>query len=326
MMGAIISATVLLPVLLGVVTVEGGARCPSPELVEQRLSQLLGRDSPDHVASVEISGSWLRLALRTAEGRLLAHKSLPKEGSCEGLGDVAAVVIAAWEMQLREGTLTLPEDAGSAVPPQPDASAPPALVVPDAPIAEVPLQPAALPSEPVPAPVSRPPIEPRVDLAGSFGYSDARASGVLLRGVLGRSRLGAVALLQLEQAREAPLGAGRIRWNRPLLGAGGRYVALSGSPRVELDAGVAAAWLLLRGTGFQTNSSTSTVEPAAFGAVTVSTELGPVRPFLGVLGVAWLADQRARVTLTPSDEVLTRPLPRGAATVYAGVAWPGRAR
>src|SRR5438046_635289 len=130
----------LLLALAGVlVDVEGSSTCPTPAEVAERLRSLLPAGAGterDRATLVQEKGE-LRVALRSSAGRAVGELRLDVTASCSDLAGAAAVMIAAWEAELRPGEQ--PSLPPSPTPPPPPPAAPP------------PPPPPAIPAPPPPA-------------------------------------------------------------------------------------------------------------------------------------------------------------------------------
>jgi len=80
--------------------------CPDAAAVAKRLSGLLGSGgepgAPD-VVVLSVAGPDLHLRLSRGDGTLVAERLIPRSNRCAELADAAAVLIAAWEADLRPG-------------------------------------------------------------------------------------------------------------------------------------------------------------------------------------------------------------------------------
>src|SRR5262249_54534493 len=138
-------AALLLMFAAGVVKVDGSASCPSPAQVATRLRALLAdvpaAGAPDQ-ARIDAMRGQLRIELRSAAGILIGARRVDVVGSCADLAGVAAVVIAAWETELRSARLPLPRLPA----PRAERAPPPAV----SPSARAPLETARTPRSPAP--------------------------------------------------------------------------------------------------------------------------------------------------------------------------------
>ena len=110
--------------------------CPSAEDVSARVAGLLvkgglgggagGDDgAPPDVVDLSLAGAALRVRLTRADGTLVAQRDLPRSaprrgatpgGDCAELAEAAAVLVAAWEADLRSGPAPVAPDAPVVMP------------------------------------------------------------------------------------------------------------------------------------------------------------------------------------------------------------------
>jgi hypothetical protein len=109
---------------------EGTGGCPSAQDVSARLAGLLGAGedgAPPETLDLDSQSAGLRLRLWRADGTLVAERTIARAPSCAEMAESAAVLVAAWEANLRPGTAQIavhPTMTGP-VPVPPDAQAAP---------------------------------------------------------------------------------------------------------------------------------------------------------------------------------------------------------
>jgi hypothetical protein len=117
------------PVIRG----EGTGGCPSAEDVSARLAGLLRATEDAGSPEVLEMGSQpggLQLRLWRADGTLVADRTIARAPTCAEMAESAAVLVAAWEADLRPGTTRLTPPAAAALPvPPPEDPLPPSGAV-----------------------------------------------------------------------------------------------------------------------------------------------------------------------------------------------------
>lgn len=223
LLGAILSAA--LPV-----HVEAGA-CPSGAEVERRLEQMLSSSSgavgDADVARVVRSGEGMRIELASADGAVIAQRTLPYAGTCAELADMVAVIVASWESDVH-----------------------PAFTRPNADLVPV----------SVPGGVERPePAGASLDLSAGVGTS--LADSVSMGGALvvawfphGVGLGGRVSGLA-ETTHSVYLGTRQARWRRWFAGAEVDWRFPGATTSLDLHGGVALAILQASGVDFDQNQS-----------------------------------------------------------------------
>ena len=269
--------------------VSGSSDCPRPAEVAARLEGLLPGPPPAeselHLAVVERRGAALHLELRDAKGAILAQRDVVDRSACPDLAGVAAVMIAAWEAELR-GT-------------SPDL--PPAPVLPK---------------------VSRP-WSWDVGGAGFAAFSGAWAwapGGLAIASVGTPGGFFAVELVAGGSgARPVFVGRGRAQWFHAGAGLGARVRLARESLGVDLHAQAFYALLSVQGAGFMENFGSLDFDPGALVGARLWYRLGSFRPWVGVGGFAWFRPQQVRVQQSPGGVEESAPLPRFELLLSAGV-------
>src|SRR5205823_4258505 len=100
-----------------------GIECPAPDAVEQKLQALRGPGvvAPRYTLEVGRSGEAVLLTARDEAGALRVQRELPASAPCSELEDAAAVVLLAWEAELKPAEVPVP--LVEAPPPLPDPGA-----------------------------------------------------------------------------------------------------------------------------------------------------------------------------------------------------------
>ena len=135
------TVTGLAAVLLGlesVVSLQVSGPCPGSEDIARELAGVIGEvrpaEQPD-LATVDSTSGTVRLELHRADGTLVGEKQFDPAANCAELAQAVAVVIAAWELQLRDTNTQPPttDDSHEAVPKPVPQPAPPPRLLPAAP-------------------------------------------------------------------------------------------------------------------------------------------------------------------------------------------------
>jgi hypothetical protein len=98
------------------VTVTGKTDCPTAAEVTARLGDLLSRRADGggaDIAELRADDVAIRLTLRTAQGKAMGQRTLPRTFSCAELADAIGVVLKTWETDIHP-ELELELDAGDA--------------------------------------------------------------------------------------------------------------------------------------------------------------------------------------------------------------------
>jgi hypothetical protein len=258
-------ASIILPTLLGMLSVRGGASCPSAAAVTARLRELQAVTlTGAHGVQLQEDADGVRISLEGADGVQLGERYLSRGGSCETMAGAVAVIVSAWEGELAPGEVPAPSGL------------------------ELGQDAAATISGGVGYELG----------ASAFGsYSDGFAPGVLVVGSIGprQGRLAAWLTLGGVDGRELALGSGTARWQRLWLSAGARLRLLDSSVVLEAHAEAVGALLLLHGTGFPTVFSEVDFDPGASAGLRLGASLRDWMPWLGLTGIGWLRSQSVRV-------------------------------
>ncbi len=249
--------SVALQASLLAVSVDGTARCPTPEEVKAPLAALLPPGGEAHRLS--LSGApdndrRLSLALHDDGGRLLASRELDSGAPCPDRALAVAAIVAAWEFSLRDGRTALTPTAQQTVP---ATAAPKAWGVA--------VQAGAYAA---------------VDLGGG-----AAGASVSVRPGAGAWLLSAGAFGSA--LRQVGLSPGVARVSRGLgeLGAGGGFQVKAVS--LEVGCQVLAGAVMVEGAGYSENSHAVAPEVGAALSLRAGFGVGRLQPWVGFKGVAW---------------------------------------
>lgn len=312
-------------VLVGLgLQVRGTTDCPKLDDVRARLSEMVTFSDElrlEERALVERRDSIVRVALESADGRVIGERELAVDAPCEELAQVVAVVLAAWlgdahpELVARlppaltapSGPQSATEDATPAVPTS--SKLPPRAPAPKA-------------SEPLPASENVPRKERRLASAAALGASVGRfgavpSAQVGLAWIGPDSGFGLGLSLGVSGAREQVLGGGVVRWSRWPLSVGLLLRSATERAALEVQAGPAVAWLRLAGEGFAETASYQDLSYGGFAALRVGWRATALEPFIAVSSYLWL---RRATAFVSGDAPRELNLPIAEMWVLAGVA------
>jgi len=288
-------AGLAMPLLLVVVGMDftGETRCPSRDDVARELARLApGSNELKASAEIERGPGGLSITLRSGGGALLTRRTVAASGTCAELATAVAVVITAWEGDLRP-------DIGPGLPVvsviQPVRGPDAATVVRSAPRP--------------PAPSGARPVEIGAALLGSAAGRDI-APGLEVEAEVGRLdsglglRLGATAV----SAHAIALGAapGETRWSRAALGLGLRYRlwrggVIRGAIMIDGRLGVEGGVVRVEGAGFDHNYATLGFDPGLDAGLRVGFVTGRFAPFLEIGAAAWSGKSAVVVAQTTAE-------------------------
>jgi hypothetical protein len=271
------------------IVVGGDAHCPAPGAVQEQLARSsLPAGSEARALWLSEENAGLVVELRSASGRVLERRTLPRGDACETLALTVAVVVAAWMTELDRAALPEPVFVGST---QPTLG-----------------RPHEKPS---------PPIELGVG-TGAFLAGTAVSWGATVEGTLGRAEGAGVRMdLTAQGPSDQVLGPGEARWQRLSLGASGRYRWRWPKIFLEPFGGLAGAVVLVRGAGYSPDSSAAGVDAALTGGIRVGHCFGRLAFWLEVTGAAWAMRNQLQVNGLPGSTTL----PRFDASLMAGASW-----
>ena len=261
--------------------------CPSGDEVERALEPMLpplaraGRPDWAHIVR---QGSLLQIELINPDGAVIVQRSIDNAGSCAGLAEIVAVVIASWESDVH-----------------PEFSRPQA---------EIAAAPAAPASTPLPTEATRA-APASYDVAGGGGLSVADSA--VLAGVITGvwvprgTGLGGHLLVLGERDHGTTLGTGRAEWHRWSASAGLDWRGTRGKVALDLHGGLALALLVGNGSGFSPSHSARSWTPGLGAGARASLWASRhVAVWLSVTGFYW---QRSQVLTTGSTPVVEREVP-----------------
>ena len=247
------------------VQVECASTCPSGNEVTQALAGLL-HSVPEaanaDVALVERIGLQLRIELRDAKGAVVAEKSLVREGSCAELATLAAVVIASWESDVH------PEFARL----QPELQPRPRTAIP---MLAAPRRAAAF----------------DLALGGSLAWAGGAGAGAMaaLTWIPRATGPGLRLSLAGETEREVVLVQGAAHWRRLWSAAVFAWRLRARATAFDVHAGGLGGLLLVGGSGFVDNRTSTVFSPGVTAGIRVSWWVSSrFAPWLELCGMWWL--------------------------------------
>jgi hypothetical protein len=273
-----------LGLVVALVELQGAPTCPTPDQIAGHLRGLLPEaTAPKQRVSLANDGGALLLALDDGTGRAVAHKRL-EPAPCDDLAQAAAVVIAAWAMEL-------------------SAAGAPEVVLPH-------VQPRRIGWDLHAGFVA--------SLAGA-SFAPGGELGLLLGRpggrVLGHLIATGFATRDLQVGNSSTAHAS---FTRASLGLGPLVRFRPGRFRLDLDGELSVALVYLAGVGFADDTSSWDVDVGLGGGGRAAVRLGPVAPYLGARVVGWLRPLQAS-TIGPTGGAT--PLPRFEVLLSAGISF-----
>jgi len=304
-----------LPLLIGAaVDLLTATDCPSRADVASELARLApdlhassGEDqgAPPLSAEIRWVGDSLSIALRTPQGTLAAQRSLARRGSCLDLAAASAVVIAAWQGEMRR-------DLGPDLP----ATGQPASA-PNATSTEVISATGTVGSLPGRA---RRPWQVDVGFVASRGTDFA--PGIMIDAELGRPQSWLAGTLGLVATGTHALALGpnpgESLWSRAALDLGARNRFWLGDGALDGHIAVAIAIIRLEGAGFGADYTQTGFDWGIGGGVRWFWAAGRLAPFVALDGWAWPGQKSVTVAGTDAEERLPRFELRAAAGMSFG--------
>jgi hypothetical protein len=292
-------SSVILGAAFAIVEVLSSSPCNDSAEIEQRIQSLLSTSaSQSDRASVTDADDALRVELHDAAGALIGRRTLPRAGTCEERAEAVAVVIAAWESDLRRYADTAP-----------------ARTVP---IAESTVIVAAIPrSSALTWDVSAAFLG---TIAGGAFAAGASADVTLgKRGFPLAARIGVAGA----DSRDVTLGGGHTSWTRAalLLGPVLDIVSKRGV-RFDLHADAALGWMYAQGRGYNESYSSSAFDPALGGGARLAITRWKIEPWLDCTLLGWLRHQT--LSVTEASGTASSELPRFDVWLRAGFAYGKR--
>jgi hypothetical protein len=254
--------------VIAAVAVRGETSCPTPEAVAARLEALVPgaagtAPAPVRQAHLARDGAGLHIALHAQDGTPIARRTLPGQHSCEALAEAAAVIIAAWQIDIARGPLLAAEEA----PPR-----------------------ARLELE---RPARAPALGPRWGLGAAGGLSlagssAAPAAAVSVTHAPAPAQAWAGRLdLSYRGPRELGLPGGQVRWQRWVLGAGPQLQGAAGATGWAFHLGPALGITRLEGRGLVNARDNTDFGLGVAGGARMSLGSTGLRPFLEIAARAW---------------------------------------
>ena len=271
---------VLFLAVVGAVEIVANGTCPSDGDVAGRLRALVPESAgARETAKLSSGDKGLLVELSDAAGAPLGQRWL-QPAPCADLAQAAAVVIAAWEAELRSRAAS-----------------------------EVKL--------PAPRAPGRTGFEIAASFLGSLAQGNALAAGGALDLAVGRRRSHFLGRLELAgfQTRDLPLSTGHVSWTRAWLALGPLFRFRPGRFVLDLHAEGLLALLYFGGVGFTTTQSGYDVDVGLGAGIRGAVRAGPMRFFVGVGLAGWLRQQTVQVSGGSSNVI---PRVEGLLTIGIG--------
>ena len=286
--------------------VSSDSNCPSSDAISLKLLGLLAAGGPETAsARVRIDGDSMRIEVSTPgeESRL---RTVPATGDCEARAEMAALIIAAWLDAMPVGTISAP-----GVPPREIRAAPQRSGESD------PLD------DPEKAPFA---ISTHTMLgAGIFGLADGRGASTGLAATAAMPNLlenfGWSLEASLGLPRQMTVGQGIAHIWRPTF-----VLSASAEPYrkkwvVRVQAGIALGILLVSGSGYSSNRSTTSATWGASAGLCLARTWKRHEAWLRLDGVAWPQGRTIRSDRVPSGPDISTPLPEWEIRSSMGFSW-----
>jgi|GEM_PF-5102590 len=290
-----------LPLVIGAaVDLLTATDCPSRGRVAAELTRLgsspsgasrADRDQPRLSAEIRWVGENLSIMLRNPQGTVAAERTLPRAGSCIDLAAASAVVIAAWQEEMRADlgpALAPPQEGEGTSPPRQAQQAPPrSLPLP----LPGPALDATARSTAGPVPDGGRPWELGVGVLASR-ESDF-APGLMIGAQMGRPQSQLAGRMEVTATGSHALALGpnpgQSLWSRVAfdLGVRRRLWLGKGDGALDLHVDVAAAVIRLAGSGFGANYTRSGLDFGVGAGVRWAWTAERLAPFVALDGWGW---------------------------------------
>jgi hypothetical protein len=309
------------------IIVRGHTECPTPSEVTAALTGLValpGGSVPPDIVEIAGRGASVGVRLIGASGEIVAEKGLPESMSCTERAQTAAVIVAAWEARLRNGS-------------QPELAVPPTPAPPPAPVTEsVAIRPTPLPPKTDTAPI--PAAMPVISKSGDLGrHPDAVMSraereasppleletGAALLASMSSGTLSPAALLELSLFRRDSrfgIGVGAIGVDAHSmavasgLGTWRRFGAVLDvrersrwrTLTLEARAGLALTGLAIAGQALPVTSGATVFDPGGVAGLRLRVRVGRLSPWIETSAAFWPRSHQIYVSGTPNSVELSR--------------------
>jgi hypothetical protein len=292
------------------VDVRSSTNCPSAEAIAARLAPLLpsdethpGRDTAK-VGMVAVGGDGgaeLSIELLGKDGSRIGERRVSSWGGCDEMSQAVAVILAAWEIDLRPLALgRVVAEARRETGPR-----------------------FATPAPPSPSSQVRAVVGVGGGIAAVGGVAAAFKLDLAIGAVASHWQLALDG--SAETSRALSLAGGQVGWRQYTADIALGWHSLHPKLALSLDAGAALGWATLAGSGFGSPREQRSFEYGLAGAVRLGRRWGRWQIWIEAEPRIWLQGQRAVVTNTATGEPLTRDLPDVDLMVCAGasvVAFP----
>jgi len=275
------------------IRVTGADACPSPDAVQRKVAALVG-GATGWSATLRNTPGGLQIVLAEADGAVVSRRVIPRlasntHRSCEDLAEIVALVLASWLSNLSSQAVS--------------AEPLPSLSIPS----------------PLPSSAERSwSWEVGLGATGSVTGGGLAPGGLLqLEAGPARARWALRILAAYDGPRQTPEGPGAVSWQRFQGGLGASYELLRGSFSLEVGGDVVLSDIALRGLGFPTDSSSTSLEAGAELGVRLALLREHWHPWIGIWATLWTRQE------VPSVQglALQSALPPVEGFVGLGLSW-----
>lgn len=237
--------------------------------------QVQAQGRPQLSAELRWVGESLSIALTTAEGTLVAERTLARSGSCLDMAAASAVVITAWEGEMRG-------DLGPELPASSEGEGPRNVSLPEPAIAAQAKPFASTPRHARPW---------EIGASVLASHESDLAPGLMIDAEVGRPQSGLAARLGLVAtgAHTLALGPnpGQSRWSRAALSLGASSRIWLGNSAFDGHVDGSVAMIRLAGAGFGANFSQTGFDLGFGAGIRWAWATSRLAPFVGLHGGVW---------------------------------------
>jgi len=304
---ALTAAVLAFPAMsIAATRVSSDSNCPSSDAISIRLLGLLAAGGPETAsARVRSEGDSMRIEVSTP-GEAGHQRTVPATGDCEARAEMAALIIAAWLDAMPVGTITAP-----GIPPREIRATPRSSGE----------------SDPLDDPENAPPaIDTYTTLGtGIFGLADGRGANTGLAATVGMPNLlesfGWSLEASLGLPRQLAVGQGIAHIWRPTF-----VLSASAEPHrkkwvVRVQAGIALGILLVSGSDYSSNRSTTSAMWGASAGLCLARPWKRHEAWLRLDGIAWPQGRAIRSDRIPSGPDISVPLQEWEIRSSIGFSW-----
>ena len=304
---SLIAAVLAIPAASVAATrVSSDSNCPSSDAISVRLLGLLAAGGPETAsARVRSDGESMRIEVSTP-GEESRQRTVPGTGDCDARAEMAALIIAAWLDAMPVGTISAP-----GVPPREIRAAPRRSGE----------------SDPLDEPESHAvAISTHTILgAGILGLADRQGASAGLAATVGMPNLlenfGWSFEASLGLPRQTAVGDGIAHIWRPTFAWSASAELYRKNWVVRAQAGLALGILLVNGTEYSPNRSSTSATWGASAGLCLARPWKRHEAWLRLDGVAWPQGRSIRSNSVPSGPDISTPLPEWEIRSAVGFSW-----